>query len=1036
MSTFVAGDSQIQFNGNEIAIIGMAGRFPKSATIEQFWQNLCDSVEAVRFYTVQELLAAGISAAVLERPNYVRAVAPLEDIELFDAMFFGYSASEARLLDPQQRLFLECAVHALEHAGYDPQRYPGLIGVYAASGASTYLLYNLLRSRQTLAALEMQELLYGCEKDFLSTRVSYKLGLRGPSVNVQTACSSSLVAVHLACQSLLSGECDMALAGGVGVHAQQRRGYLYQREGYFSSDGHCRTFDARSDGTLPGSGLGLVVLKRLADALDDGDSIYALIKGTAINNDGDTKMGYSAPSIQGQAAVIRDALAVANVEPGTISFIEAHGTGTPIGDPIEIAALREVYEAHTDRKGFCAIGSVKTNIGHLDTAAGIAGLIKVALALNHACLPPHLHYERPNPQIDFTSSPFYVNTVRRHWPRSDTPRRAAISAFGIGGTNAHIILEEAAHLPQVLSKYPWQLMPLSAKTPTALEALQRNLAAHLRWQQASGTPPDLGDVTFTLQVGRRMLAQRSFAVCCSLDDAAHVFETATTGRLHRSGEECGNRPVVFLFPGGGAQHMNMGRELYEYEPLFRTTVDRCVELLAPYIDYDPLALLYPTTETTQAIDERYRQGAVPLTLLLIVEYALAQLLIAWGLVPCAMIGHSMGEYVAACLAGVFALEDVLRLVAVRERCAARLPSGGMLSVLMTEEELTPLLNERLSLAAVNSLTQCVVSGASIAIDELEVALRERDVFCRRLSVPMAGHSALLEPILGDIAEALAGMVLRPPSIPFISNLTGTWVRPDDVVRLDYWVRHLRQTVRFNDGVQELLKESDWLLLEVGPGQTLSLLIKNVIAQRHGREISGSTPRVFAAMRQALEPASDVQHLLTTVGHLWLAGAPVDWAHLSAHEPYQRIPLPTYPFERQRYWIDPDPAESNTLAAHPPVSAREETTLAPAPELYTPSVALDNEIEETLAIIWQEVLGVERIGVHDSFFDLGGDSLIGLRLITRVRETFMIDLPLKTLFENSTIALLGEAIDQHFMAEIENLSDTEVQKLFVQELSKE
>src|SRR5437660_2754823 len=815
------------YHGNEIAVIGMAGRFPKAPNLEVFWQNLCNGVEAVTFFTREELLEAGIPAAILDKPNYVRANVVLEDIDQFDASFFGYTPTEAALLEPQQRLFLQCAWHALEHAGYTSQDYPGLIGVYASTSTSTYLLYNLLRNRHVAETIATPELLYGNEKDFLATRVSYKLGLQGPSMTIQTACSSSLVAVHLACQSLLSGECDLALAGGVCVHSQPRRGYIYNEEGYFSPDGHCRAFDARAQGMLGGSGLGVVVLKRLSEALDEGDYIHALIKGTACNNDGSAKMGYMAPSVQGQAAVIKEALAVARIAPDTVGYIEAHGTGTPIGDPIEFNGLRQAYGDAAPRRENCALGSIKTNMGHLDAAAGIAGLLKTILPLEPGYLPPHLHFEEPNPQIDFARSPFYINRTLQPWPRRDEPRRAGVSAFGVGGTNAHILLEEAptisTYTAEVAAGPSWQLLPLSAQSATSLRAQQIDLVDYLgRHCELS-----LADVTYTLQVGRRSFPQRSFVVCDSIDDARACLEACSPQRLF-SATAPERSSVVFMFPGGGAQYMNMGRELYEHELVFREQVTHCARLLEPLLGYNILTLLYPRPAEEQAAIGPSWHASNLLPVLFAVEYALARLMISWNIIPQALVGHSLGEYVAACLAGVFSLEDALKLVAIREELTAHLDHGTMLSVLLPEAELQPFMSEQLSLAAINTPLQCVVSGAAAPIEELERALQAHNITYRRLPITAAGHSSLLEPVMGQVADVLRQIQLQPPSIPFVSNLTGTWITPEEATDYTYWARHLRHTVRFSACIQAILREPGRVLVEVGPGQTLNQLVKNIL----------------------------------------------------------------------------------------------------------------------------------------------------------------------------------------------------------------
>jgi acyl transferase domain-containing protein/acyl carrier protein len=875
---------------DEIAVIGMVGRFPGARNVDEFWQNVLDGVESVSFFSAQELEAAGVDPAVLNDPNYVRAKAILEDVERFDASFFGLHPREAETMDPQHRLFLECAWEALESAGYDPDKYQGRIGVYAGSSLSTYLLANLYLNREVVESAGVYQTLLGNDKDFLPTRVSYKLNLRGPSVAVQTACSTSLVAIHLACQSLLNGESDMALAGGVTISVPQKAGYFYQEGGILSPDGHCRAFDAQAQGFVGGSGVGIVVLKRLADALEDGDQIHAVIKGSAINNDGSLKVGYTAPSVEGQAEVIADAQAVAGVEPETITYVEAHGTGTHLGDPVEIAALTEVFGACTDKKGFCAIGAVKSNVGHLDAAAGVTGLIKTALALEHKLIPPSLHFERPNPKIDFANTPFYVSDRLSPW-EAEFPRRAGVSSLGIGGTNAHVILQEAPAVEASGESRPWQLLLLSARTDSALEAATTNLAQHL----AQHPDLNLADVAFTLQVGRKSFEHRRMLVCENVREGINALETLDAERIFTAFHKSGDRPVAFMFPGGGAQYVDMGRDLYRVEPTFRQQADRCFELLEPRLGPGLRDLLYPPAEQADAASQQLQRTLWGLPALFVIEYALAGLWMSWGIQPQAMIGHSLGEYAAACLAGVFSLEDALELVVLRSRLFEQLPEGAMLSVQLAEEEVRPLLDGALSLAALNGPSLCVVSGAVGAIDDLQERLAQRGVKSRRIPISVAAHSELVTPILDEFAAFVEQLPLQTPRIPYVSNVTGDWIAATEATDADYWVRHLRQTVRFSEGVHALLQEPNRILLEVGPGRTLSTLAKQHFD-------SSMEQVVLSSLRHPHQRCSDSAFLLNTLGQLWLSGVEVDWSGFYAHERRRRVSLPTYPFERQRYWI--------------------------------------------------------------------------------------------------------------------------------------
>ena len=890
-------------NQDEIAIIGMAGRFPGANNVDTFWQNLQNGVESISFFTDEELVSTGINAALLDDPNYVKASGVLEGIELFDASFFGFSPREAEIIDPQHRLFMECVWEALENAGYNSQTYSGRISIFAGAAASSYLLSNLYNNRNLLESVDQYQILIGNDKDFLPTQISYKLNLRGPSINVQTACSTSLVAVHLACQSLMNGESDIALAGGVSIGVPQKTGHHYKQGGINSPDGHCRAFDAEAKGTNGGNGLGVVVLKRLEDAIADGDLIHAVIKGSAVNNDGSLKIGYTAPSIDGQREVISEALALAGVEPETITYIETHGTGTPLGDPIEIKALTQAFRASTSKKGFCAIGSVKTNVGHLNTAAGVTGLIKTVLALKHKQIPPSLHFQAPNPQIDFANSPFYVNTKLSEWKSNGIPRRAGVSSLGIGGTNAHVILEEAPVLETSgetsSPSRPSQLLLLSAKTSTALETATANLAAHLQ----QNTKISLPDVAYTLQVGRWAFNHRRIVVCHDQEDAATVLTSLNPQRVFTHHHQPSHCSVIFMFSGQGAQYVNMGRELYEVEPIFAKHIDTCAQILQPHLDLDIRSLLYPTEQHTETASHQLQQTSLTQPALFVIEYALAQLLMEWGVRPEAMIGHSIGEYVAAAIAGVFSLEDALAVVAKRGQLMQQLPIGSMLAIPLPHKDVQSLLDTQtlyktsLQIAAINSPSSCVVSGTKEAITALQNQLSSQGVECRILHTSHAFHSQMMEPILEPFIEALKKVKLSPPSIRFVSNVTGAFITDEQATNPSYWGQHLRYSVRFSDGISQLLQQFEGVFLEVGPGRTLSTLTT--------QHLDKSKRHVLNSLRHVKEQQSDISFLLQILGRLWLFGVEIDWSGFYTHERRQRLPLPTYPFERQRYWIEPN-----------------------------------------------------------------------------------------------------------------------------------
>jgi amino acid adenylation domain-containing protein len=882
--------------GADVAIVGMAGRFPGAKSVEELWRNVAAGREGITFFTPQEMLAAGVDPAMVENPNYVRAKGILGDVELFDASFFGLNPREVELMDPQHRVFLECAWEALENAGWDSDRFPGLIGVYAGMSMNTYMIMNLLPHMELVASVDTLQASLGNDKDPLTSRISYKLNLKGPSVTIQSASSTSLVAVHQACQALLQHDCDMALAGGVSIHLPEASGYLYQEGGTTARDGHCRAFDAAATGFVSGHGAGVVVLKRLDDALAEGDTIYAVIKGSACNNDGSLKVSFMAPSVEGQVEVYRQAYENAGVDPRTVSYIECHGTGTALGDPIEIAALSRVFaDGENRRRNYCAIGSLKTNIGHLDTAAGVSGLIKTALALHHGAIPPSLHFEAPNPRIDFAGSPFFVNTELRPWPAG--PRRAGVTSLGMGGTNAHVVLEEAPPPIQTSGSRPHQLLLLSAKSAAALERSTARLADHLR--RSPGL--DLPDVAFTLTHGRKAFQHRRALLASDLGDAAVALETLDPERLLTTAPEPGDRPVAFLFPGQGAQYPGMGRGLYEAEPAFRADVDLCCRLLLPHLGFDLRQALFDEGDADVS-SERLQDTQLAQAALFVVSWATARLWMSWGVRPEAMLGHSIGEYVAACLAGVFSLEDALAVVAARGRLMNQMPPGAMLGVPLPAAEVLPLLGEELSLAAVNRPAVSVVSGPVEAIDELAARLAAQGFACRRLHTSHAFHSRMMEPVLQPFIEQVKRVRLEPPRVPFLSNVTGTWIRPEEATDPAYWARQLRQAVRFADCVAHLLGEPHRILLEVGPGNTLSTL-----ARQH--PAAGSGHAMIASLRHPKQPDSDPVVLLQAVARFWLAGGEIDWAGFWAGERRRRLALPSYPFERRRYWVDPLPKDA-------------------------------------------------------------------------------------------------------------------------------
>ncbi|MGD2087207.1 MAG: SDR family NAD(P)-dependent oxidoreductase [Candidatus Aminicenantes bacterium] len=883
--------------GLEVAVIGIAGRFPAARNIEEFWNNLKEGVESINFFSNTRLEEAGIDPAKVSDPHYIKAASLLEDTDCFDALFFGYTASEAEMLNPQARILLECAWETLEDAGYNPELYNELIGIYAgASGNFQWEGFWHLSDSTSGSDRFARWQLY--DKDFLTTAISYRLNLKGPSTTIYTACSTSLVAVHTACRGVLAGECKMALAGGVTAAARMRRGYLYQEGMITSPDGHCRAFDARANGTIFGDGAGMVLLKRLKHAITDGDHIYAVIKASAINNDGKRKVGYTAPSIEGQSEVIRLAQRIARVEPESITYVETHGTGTALGDPVEIEGLKLAF--NTQKKHFCAIGSVKTNFGHLDIAAGIAGFIKTVMAINHRRIPPSLHFETPNPKIDFENSPLYVNTKLKQWENPEYPLRAGVSSFGIGGTNAHVILEEAPAETKglaSLSNRKYHLILLSARTETALEKMTQNLGLFLK----NNPGINLADAAYTLQVGRKALEYRRMLVCTNIEEAVNgltVLESAALQSARAVWQD--ERNVIFMFPGQGAQYVNMGRDLYENEPLFQQQMNRCFEILKGLMDYNVKEILYPPATDNLHLSPDINQTEIAQPVLFIFEYALAKLLMHWGIKPYAMIGHSIGEYTAACLSGVFSLEDALTLVVSRGKLMQQMPTGAMLSIFVPEEELKSLLNENhnVSLAAVNGPQLCVVSGTHEAIEQFDRQAKAKGYETRRLHTSHAFHSAMMEPILKQLAQVVDRVSLNKPKIPYISNLTGHWQAVEDAVDPDYWTSQLRQTVRFADGISLLAKLEHPIFVEVGPGRAMSTFVKQFKQKKQE-----TPPPVTNLVRHPQEEKSDICFLLDRIGGLWLYGCKIDWKGFYRDEKRQRTPLPTYPFEQHRYWID-------------------------------------------------------------------------------------------------------------------------------------
>jgi len=1027
--------------GLEIAVIGMSGIFPGARSLHEFWENLKNGVETIHFFTDEELLEVGVDAETLKNPNYIKAKGIIEGVEYFDASFFGYTPMEAQIMDPQMRVFQQCIWHALEDAGYDPYSYHQRIGLYAGASSNFYWEGLTLFSNinQGLSGFLVAQL---ADKDFMCTHISYKLNLKGPSCAIQTACSTSLVAIHYAFKGLLHGECEMALAGGVSIAYPSKQGYIFQEGMIFSSDGHNRTFDAQAKGSVFGDGVGVVVLKSLEDAVADRDHIYAVIKGSAINNDGFRKVGYTAPSIQGQMEVIRGALWMAEAEPESITYIEAHGTATPLGDTVEIEALKQAFKPPAGspfcKGNYCGIGTVKSNMGHLYAASGAAGFIKTVLALKHRLIPPSLHFKTPNPQIDFENTPFYVNTTLKEWRNDKYPLRAGVSSFGIGGTNAHVVLEEWSgnqkdHEDQDEHEgRKFKLLLLSAKTPSALNKMTENLLNDLIDHR--GHPGlHFADTAYTLQVGRKYFPYRRMMVAAAPrpeQEAGQFALLAQRAPIVHAKEN--NPPIIFMFCGQGSQYVNMGIDLYHTEPVFRREMNHCFSILKSFTGTDFKEILYPGDLVSKASreeqpaardsqlavsSEKINQPEFTLPVVFSFEYALAKLLITWGIRPTAMIGYSFGEYTAACLAKVFSLEDALNMIVTRGQLIQQTPAGKMTSVTLPENELKPLLSEDLSIAIVNGPT-CIVSGRKEDVEAFEQEMKQKRMICVPLNMSHAVHSVVMNPIRNAFEQRIKEFQLNKPHIPFISNVTAQWITAEEVTTPGYWGAHLCSKVRFSDGLKELLKQENAIFIEIGPGRILGMMVRV-----HPDKTPGHM--VLNTVKHPQESASDDYFLLDKVGQLWLHGQAIDWAGFYGEEKRYRVPLPTYPFEGKRYWIDEKalkignglPVFSQALGAiqttqDTPSPAGVSESLTGINGLQTSDEAAPRSpLETIIARMWKELMGLDTVGIHDDFFQLNGSSLVATQIIARLMQEYKVAIPMNRFYENPTIAHLADLVNE-------------------------
>ena len=1002
------GTNQELTSEGDIAVIGMGGRFPGAATVEELWDVLREGRETIRFFTEEEL-DASVPAALRADPRYVRARGIVDHAEEFDAAFFKLNPRLAAAMDPQQRVFLELAWEVLEQAGHLPAHYAGRVGVFAGAGNNTYFPHNV-QGHPLTAQLGDFQIITANEKDYLALRVAYTLDLRGPAVSVQSACSTSLLAVAQAVQSLRAGQCEVALAGGVSITAPVRSGYLAQEGAMLSPDGHCRPFDAAARGTLFSDGAGAVLLKPLAAAQRDGDLLYGVIKGVGISNDGRDKGSFSAPSAAGQAAAIRAALADGGVAPATLSYVEAHGTATPLGDPIEVEGLRLAFGPDV-APGSCALGSIKSNLGHLVAAAGVAGLIKTLLALHHGQLPATLHYTAPNPQLDLAGSPFVVQAARRDWPLvTGAPRRAGISSFGVGGTNVHVVVEEAPTPPArpeaPVPGRPVQLVTWAAQSAGSAAAYAGRLAGWL----ADNPTAALADVAFTLQTTRAPLAERRLVMAATAAEALGALAAAPAAHLVAQVPGA----VVFLLPGQGAQYVNMGRELYEHELAYRVAVDECAELLTEFLGLDIRQILYPADGealTARLQDTRYTQPA-----LFVTEYALAQLWLSWGVRPTALAGHSLGEWVAGCLAGIFTLPDALRLVAERARLVSELPTGQMLAVRASAEQITALLPPALDLATVNGPRAVVVAGPAQAIAAFAATLAAQDVPSRPLATSHAFHSRQMEPAVAALARLLAPVPLAAPRLPIVSTVTGTWLTDAQATDPAYWAGQLRQPVQFAAALTTLLSEPNPLLLEVGPGTTLTALV---------RQAAGRAPAALASLPTIAKEKTDYQVILATFGQLWLRGLEPDWLAFYAGQGRQKLRLPATAFDRVRCWLEPAApapvpvAATSTLTAAAPVIPLEPSNIVDTPPLSLPPAMKHTLLLPRIASVLADAADVDLTPAQAdyTFLELGLDSLLLTQVALTLKKSFGVPITFRQLNESlTTPAALADYLAAQLPAE--------------------
>ena len=992
----------------DIAIVGVSGKYPKSDTITELWEHLKNGDELVHFYTDEELKAVGVSEKDLANPSLIKAQAFLEDPNSFDYSFFGYTKQEAMSMDPQIRMMHEQVWLALEDAGYNPHTYKDKIGLFlSASDNLNWRAYSMIANNDNVNSFFLNQI---SNKNFISTLISYNLNLRGPSYYIDTACSSSLVGIHQASRSLLMRECSIAISGGVRVYSTQYKGHVYQEGMTNSKDGHCKAFDADSSGIVSGEGAGVVILKRLEDAIADNDHIYAVIRSTVVNNDGNRKVGYTAPSINGQYECIKQAHQIAEVTPESITYIEAHGTGTKLGDPIEIEALNKSFGYNANHQ--CAIGSVKTNMGHLDAAAGITGFLKTTMALKNKMIPPSLHFTNPNPEINFKSGPFKVQTELSDWKSvNNQPLRAGVSSFGIGGNNAHVVLEEAPAKKQTTADDSYQLLRFSAQSTGSLNAYQDKLISFLEKNESD----TLKDLAYTLQVGRNQFKYNKFLVCNSKENALEILKDPLQTSLYAAKLDQ-KRKIVFMCTGSGAQYRNMGKDLYQKESYFKQLMDEGFSIIKELTGADVSKVLYkedPLTE--ESFDINKNEFTQPIVF--VFEYALAKLMMSWGIQPDKLIGHSTGEYVAACLSGVFSFETGVRLVAKRALLMNKASKGSMLSVSLSEEKIKKYLNDSVALAVVNSPESCVLSGTEEAIETLIEIFETEEVLCSKLKISLGGHSFLMDAVLDEFKEELEKVTFSELKIPFVSNLTGALITKEEAMSLQYWIDHLRNTVRFSDGLTTLLKESNTVFIEVGPGNTLTTLF-----QQHQHDEAAKNTAINL-VRHPKQEINDQEHLLKKLGELWINGIDINWeAYYGAQKP-NRVSMPGYVFNKTKLPVKVNPFElfsfsgkenTETISAYAVNPFDDSEAFEENPDESAVSfvnyVAPVSETEIKLVEMWKTFFSKDQVGILDDFFALGGNSLKGVTMLKLIQKKFDIEIKIKDFYQSSTIKELAAEID--------------------------